>query len=232
MRWGGEVAGAMKNEKARSSGTKERVRLRQRRGAEVARAVITEAAAALFARKGYHGTTIEEIAAAAGYSPAAIYKYFRNKEDLFSSLWNATADQLQGIFEQSASLDLEFPLRLRWVVTMLGKLLETSPDLLVAFLAQRPYVVRSAESELERRAGEHYARYHEQVVRFLEQGINEAVLREGSADDFSLLFMGLLQSFAYRWVVSGSEFDVATNTKRLIDLFLHGAGNPEFHGAI
>jgi len=206
-----------------SSNSSKRLKLRQRRGAQVARAVITEAAASLFARKGYHGTTIEEIAAAAGYSPAAIYKYFRNKEDLFACLWSAMADRLQGIFVQSGAMDLPFTLRLRWVTTMLGQLLDTTPDLLVAFLTQRPHVVRSAATPLERQAADHYLGYHQQVVSFMEQGIAEGVLREGRADDFALLFMGLLQAFAYRWATS-DDFDLPSNTASLIDLFLRGAG--------
>jgi AcrR family transcriptional regulator len=212
--------------------TKERAKLRQRRGAEVARAVITEAAAALFARKGYHGTTIEEVAAAAGYSPAAIYKYFRNKEDLFGRLWAATADRLKSIFVQSAAMELPFALRLRWVATMLGQLLESSPDLVVAFLAQRPHLVRSAESELERRAAEHYGEYQRQIVAFVEQGIAEGVLRQRRAEDLALLFMGLLQGFAYRWVTAPEDFDLPANTNLMIELFLRGAGDPAFEGPV
>lgn len=206
---------------------KDRVRHRQRRGAQMARAVITEAASSLFARKGYHGTTIEEVAAAAGYSPAAIYKYFRNKEDLFGCLWNATADRLQGVFRQSASLGLPFGLRLRWVATALGQLLEESPDLLVAFLSQRPHVVRGAENELERKAAEHYTAYQRAVEEFVAQGIEEGVLRQGAAADFALLFTGLMQSFAYRWIVSDQQFDIPANTRLMLELFLRGAGNPE-----
>ena len=40
------------------------------------------AAVAAFAEKGFHGTTTRDIAAAAGMSPAALYLYFRSKEEL------------------------------------------------------------------------------------------------------------------------------------------------------
>jgi AcrR family transcriptional regulator len=52
----------------------ERRQKRQKRGASVARTVILSAAASVFAQKGYHGTTMEDLATASGYSPAAINK--------------------------------------------------------------------------------------------------------------------------------------------------------------
>jgi TetR/AcrR family transcriptional repressor of uid operon len=204
-----------------------KTKLRTRRGAQLARDVIIEAAASQFARKGYHGTTMEDIAAAAGYSPAAIYKYFKNKEDLFGSLWSMMALKVKGIFEESAAMDLPFLLRLRWVVTVASRLLDTSPDPLVAFLAQRPHVVRHAETALERQASKHYRAYHEQVVAFMERGVEEGALRPGSPEDYALLFMGLLQAFAYAWVISDGDFDSVENTNKLIDLFLRGAGRPD-----
>jgi len=209
--------------RARAS-RKQRSSLRRRRGTQIARTVMVEAAATLFAHRGYHGTTIELIADAAGYSPAAIYKHFRNKEELFACLWTEMADRLRQVFVEGGTLELPFVFKLRWVVTRLSKLLETNPEMLIAFLAQRPHIARRAQSELERQASLHYRRYNDQVVAFVEQGIAEAVLREGPADDFALLFIGLLQAFAYRWIVSEGGVDISAHNARLIELFLGGAG--------
>ena len=42
-----------------------------------------EAAAGIFARKGYHKATVEEIARAIGVAKGTIYYHFENKEDLY-----------------------------------------------------------------------------------------------------------------------------------------------------
>jgi len=44
---------------------------------------ILKAARELFARKGYHNTTLEEIAQHADFGKGTIYNYFRSKEELF-----------------------------------------------------------------------------------------------------------------------------------------------------
>jgi AcrR family transcriptional regulator len=50
------------------------------------RHAIEQAARKLFAERGFHGTTLADITAAAGRSPAAFYRYFDDKEDLLAAL--------------------------------------------------------------------------------------------------------------------------------------------------
>jgi AcrR family transcriptional regulator len=50
------------------------------------RAYLLEAAAAVFAARGFHGATLDEIAEAAGFTKGAIYSNFGSKEDLFLAL--------------------------------------------------------------------------------------------------------------------------------------------------
>ncbi len=59
-----------------------RPNLRKERRASVIRHQIIEAAAALFAEKGFHRTTTKDIAIAADVSEGTIYNYFDNKDDL------------------------------------------------------------------------------------------------------------------------------------------------------
>jgi len=50
------------------------------------RQAIEDAARALFAQRGFHGTTLADITSAAGKSPGAFYRYFDDKEDLLAAL--------------------------------------------------------------------------------------------------------------------------------------------------
>jgi AcrR family transcriptional regulator len=50
------------------------------------RALLLEAAAQVFARKGYAGASVEEIAESAGFSTGALYSNFAGKDELFIEL--------------------------------------------------------------------------------------------------------------------------------------------------
>jgi AcrR family transcriptional regulator len=47
---------------------------------------LLEAAAIVFARNGFHGSTLDEVAATAGFTKGAVYSNFKSKEDLFLEL--------------------------------------------------------------------------------------------------------------------------------------------------
>jgi AcrR family transcriptional regulator len=53
---------------------------------EMTRRHLLEAAALVFADKGFHGATLDEVAAAAGFTKGAVYSNFKSKDDLFLAL--------------------------------------------------------------------------------------------------------------------------------------------------
>jgi AcrR family transcriptional regulator len=56
--------------------------------------LILDAARKVFAQKGFHETHLEEIAAVAGFSKAALYNYYSDKESIFLSLANRDYEHL------------------------------------------------------------------------------------------------------------------------------------------
>jgi AcrR family transcriptional regulator len=50
------------------------------------REYLLRAAAQVFAERGFHGASLDQVAAAAGFTKGAVYSNFKNKEDLFLAL--------------------------------------------------------------------------------------------------------------------------------------------------
>ena len=87
----------------------------QSRSARKRRAII-QAAVAVFLQKGYKGASVDEIAGLAGVSKQTMYRYFQDKEALFSEIVLGTIDQIgEPFYEAIVSLrepeDLEGDLR-------------------------------------------------------------------------------------------------------------------------
>lgn len=68
---------------------------------EEVRKKIIDTAYHLFMIRGYHGTTMEDIAGALGVTKPAIYQYFPGKEDLFAAVSGRGRQELKRILEQS-----------------------------------------------------------------------------------------------------------------------------------
>jgi AcrR family transcriptional regulator len=71
-----------------------RAAARRREQHDALKVEIQEAARTIFVRDGYPGFSMRKLAACVGYSPAAIYLYFRNKEALFAGLVEASFQRL------------------------------------------------------------------------------------------------------------------------------------------
>jgi AcrR family transcriptional regulator len=59
---------------------------------------LLEAAAVVFARDGYYGASLDDVAAAAGFTKGAVYSNFKNKEDLFLALLDHRIDRQMAAF--------------------------------------------------------------------------------------------------------------------------------------
>jgi AcrR family transcriptional regulator len=67
---------------------------RKRLSGEERRAAILDAALAVFAERGYHSASIDDIAREGGVSKALIYEHFTSKQELYAELLQQYAGQL------------------------------------------------------------------------------------------------------------------------------------------
>jgi AcrR family transcriptional regulator len=79
---------------------------------EVTRTKLLAAAETLFTKHGFAGTSVEEIAEAAGFTRGAFYSNFEDKDDIFLSLLDhklhRRIGELNEVFKQTASLGEAF----------------------------------------------------------------------------------------------------------------------------
>ncbi|MEY2423172.1 MAG: hypothetical protein QOI95_3239 [Acidimicrobiaceae bacterium] len=79
----------------------------QERRREHTRNLLLDAAKDVFARRGFEGASLEEIAEAAGYTRGAIYKHFGTKEELFLAVNKRFNESFLAAFVES--IDPETP---------------------------------------------------------------------------------------------------------------------------
>ena len=69
----------------------------------------------MFARRGFHAATVDEVADAAGYTKGAVYSNFANKDELFLALLDqrvaAQLQQVQALYAIDSSQELAAALR-------------------------------------------------------------------------------------------------------------------------
>ena len=64
---------------------------RQQEKSEMTRRELKETATRLFLEKGYEAASIQDIAAAAGYSVGSVYRQWKSKQQLFMNMYPASS---------------------------------------------------------------------------------------------------------------------------------------------
>lgn len=159
---------------------------------------LIEAAAAVFAEKGYDGAGVQEIARRAGFTTGAIYGRFRGKAELLLAAIEArTHNELEQLFAEH-----RFEGRVADVLTTVGSHLVTDPFdegqalLLEAFVAARrdPEVATLLRGLLEQRAATFAALIEDaKSAGQIEDGLDtEAIVRFCHAVGFGFLLFGAI----------------------------------------
>jgi AcrR family transcriptional regulator len=105
-------------------------------GAERQRSIL-DAATRVFARRGYEGARIEEIASAAGVSKALIYEHFPGKRELYAQIMRAgTQESLERTLEATAGAEGSV------------EIMERALDAFLDFVAENPDRWRVIEQEV------------------------------------------------------------------------------------
>jgi AcrR family transcriptional regulator len=100
------------------------------------RTVILRSARDLFHKKGFYGTTMEDIAQQSGFDRRTIYNHFKNKEDVFAALISSILTDIDVVFndisaEKGSPLD-----KLRELVLNLLDLYIDNSQLLNIFMSE------------------------------------------------------------------------------------------------
>ncbi len=91
---------------------------------------ILNAAQRLFAEKGYHGVSIDEIARQVDVSPAILYRHFKSKQVLYNAVLQALSTQRESYVQTIINSGTSFEDVLTGMTQVYIKSISENPDLL------------------------------------------------------------------------------------------------------
>jgi AcrR family transcriptional regulator len=112
------------------------------------RSHLLAAAEQIFIERGFHDASIDEVAAAAGFTKGAVYSNFKNKEDLFIALtdlhWDRQMAAVRGAMADATTLNPDERADVFRQLTI--DLLSMSRDWQLVYLEFSIYAARNAEA--------------------------------------------------------------------------------------
>jgi len=180
------------------------------------RDLILARAAALFARQGYVGTSMNQVAEACGLSKATLYHYHRDKHGLLVSIAEGHVSRLQTLVRELMARELPPEARLRELITAFVREYAGAQHA-HRVLTEDVRFLDPAERErilgIEREVVAAFA----QAVSAVRPGLDEAAL----AKPLAMLLFGMI-NWMFTWMKPGGALDHEALAPMVADLFLGG----------
>jgi AcrR family transcriptional regulator len=179
------------------------------------RTELTRQAARLFAQKGYHGTSIGDLAEAMGVQKGSLYAHISSKQDL---LYETMAEGARVFHAGLDGIDEHLPAteKIRLALRSHLRVVAEQLDVATVFVQEWRYLEGERRDEIvgERR------RYEDRVRAFFREGRELGELRTDLDDATAALLLLSAANWAYTWLQPGRPTDELAD--RFYDLLVNG----------
>ena len=203
-------------------------RLRHR---EADLAGLLDAAEKVFSEKGYHATSIRDIAREAGFSVGGVYQFFTSKDELYLRVVESQWEFFFRLLDETRKVE-GARAKLEALTAAMFRTFEERRGFFRLFLSERGRLTAAFSDLVADRVGAHTRRLREQLVDLMRQGVEEGTLRGGDPGMLASAYMGMVHNCIFEALASGAQRP-SRSPGDVLGLFLDGAsgGVTPRHGA-
>lgn len=180
---------------------------------------ILDAAAAVFAEKGFHVARVADIAARAGVADGTVYLYFKSKEDVLMTAINTAFDAfVSNARKELAAID-DPREKLRKLAFLHLSALGANRNLAVVFQME----LRQSARFLAPFSHEHMVEYLRIVREAIREGQQKGVFRADVNEKIAAnCFFGALDEMVTSWVLAESDYPLEGAASPVAEIILRG----------
>jgi TetR/AcrR family fatty acid metabolism transcriptional regulator len=185
---------------------------------------ILDAAVRVFARKGFHATRVSEVAQAAGVADGTIYLYFKSKEELLVSLFEARVERLLTFMGTELPKAPTATKKLERIIELQLGLLEGERDLAEVVTV----ILRQSTKLMREYAAPKFSAYLDAIARVIAEGQATGELRTGVSPTLAArAIFGALDAITMTWALGKADRGgLLRASGQLADLLLRGLAAP------
>ena len=181
------------------------------------RSDIIQAAAQIFRHKGFHATSMQEIADAVKLQKSSLYHHVPSKQDILLAILDKALDLLIADMQAVVQSDLLPEEKLRRAVHVYVDRLTADADLATVLLIEH----RSLEPELKTGHIKRRDRYEALWRQLIEEGMQQGAFRQMDPKVAGFALLGV-QNWMLTWYRKGGGMQAAEFADQFVDVFLHG----------
>jgi AcrR family transcriptional regulator len=182
---------------------------------------IARAAIQLFEQKGYHATSVQDIADAVGLQKGSLYHYISSKEELLLKIAHQAISgfirRMEVIIDSDLSVEERFRQGIRTHLQYITQYLSMSTVLL-----REAFSLGPPHNELIHELTDKYLDLWAQII---DEGVAAGIFHVKDSRISALTILGSC-NWVYRWYKEEGKFTAEEIADQMADLFLRGLKRP------
>jgi AcrR family transcriptional regulator len=187
---------------------------------------ILDAAERVFARHGFHGASMNQIAQEAELAPGTLYLYFKDKASLYKDLFRSKLGAMIEEIEKAAKAGSDPLESLRNSVRAQMEFNDRNQEFFEVVSRHRPAEQSDNDREWEA-AHTTMNRHHAALTRLIQQAQRKKLIRPGDSRSYAMTLMGAAMHTSHELALAHAP--LCDEPEFIFNLFLNGARNPVAH---
>lgn len=187
-------------------------------------AQILDAAASVFARRGFDEARVDDVAAEAGLAKGTVYLYFRSKDALIDALVGRLVEVELARLRALGDSDDPVPARLARFVHDYTTEIERMAPLAPMFL--QVYARATRHASVRRALATYMDTYVGEIAGLLQAGVERGEIRTADPKAAALHLGALLEGIALLWLVMPERVPLVATADAALATVLRGLAEP------
>ena len=186
------------------------------------KAGLLAAAGAVFAERGYYGSSIRDIAGRAGFSVGGVYQFFPGKDELYVAVlddgWRRLEAELGAALEADGSVA-----QLTALTRVFVENYETHRGLWQILAGERAAFPAAFKQRLLKRLTSHMRQLRGVIAGIIRRGVEERAFRTAEVELLTSAYGGIIRQSFDDAIMLGAPVPTAD---AILSVFLNGAARP------
>ncbi len=184
-------------------------------------AELLEAARKVFAEKGFHAATVDDIASAAGVAKGTVYLYYRSKQDVYWAALEHGITELQKEIQSRLAAEDTPEKKVRAYIAIKIHYFEKNRDFFRIYFSELGSGF-THPAQMPPRFGDLYLQQARILEGAIQQGIKHGVIRHIRTDTAAVAISDLIRGVIVQRVLGWSKKDVESDINFIFDLVWRG----------
>jgi len=198
---------------------REREKLRQRKEMLVA-------ALDLFSEKGFHNVTMHEIAERSEFAIGTLYKFFKNKEDLYRSLLNEKSNRFHEALAKALAEPGDEIKKLQAYIKAKGRVFSENVAMIRLYFDETQGVSFNIRAGLNCKIREKYDCGLQELTSVFESGIKKKRFKTTcNPRHLAIALDSITKAFLFLWLEAPESHPYPEDPNEILDIILKGLIN-------